>query len=51
MAACVRLNELLMDQFSTQLAPILTGELPANGSGGEACGGGSARILPFRRKQ
>ena len=49
LAACVRLNELLMEQFSSQLAPILTGELPANSStaGPES---GSAQILPFRRK-
>ena len=49
LAACVRLNELLMDQFSSQLAPILTGELPANSSGGDS-EYSSAQILPFRRK-
>jgi len=49
-AACVRLNELLMDQFSSQLAPILTGDLPEVAANQEASRGGGARILPFERK-
>ncbi len=51
LAACVRLNELMMDQFSSQLAPILTGDLPLpEPQAGGASESKSARILPFRSK-
>ncbi len=51
LAACVRLNEMLMDQFSNQLAPILTGELPTPAVQEPSSADGPARILPFKPRR
>ncbi len=51
LAACVRLNELMMDQFSSQLAPMLTGELPLpERQPATAREHEGAQILPFKSK-